>query len=182
MSTLKRRSADAVLAMLTAACGAGIATAGPPSLGEPLTAAEADGVDYTVLPDGTGLPAGTGSVDEGLEVYRQHCLACHGADGEGGPNDRLAGGRGTLAGDAPVRTVGSYWPYATTLFDYLRRAMPYTAPGSLGDEELYAVTAYVLYLNDIVDRSFVADARSLPAVAMPNRDGFDRAWPPETQE
>jgi len=172
----------AMLATLLTASGAGLAMAGPPSLGEPMTRAEADAIDYTVLPDGTGLPAGAGSAREGLEVYRQHCLACHGADGEGGPNDRLAGGRGTLAGNSPVRTVGSYWPYATTLFDYLRRAMPYTAPGSLDDEELYAVTAYVLYLNGIVEETFVADARSLPAVAMPNRDGFDRAWPPETQD
>lgn len=182
MSTSSRRTVTAVLALLSAACGAGLATAGPPSLGEPMTAAEAETVDYTVLPDGTGLPAGAGSAREGREVYRQHCLACHGAEGEGGPNDRLAGGRGTLAGDSPVRTVGSYWPYATTLFDYLRRAMPYTAPGSLAEEELYAVTAYVLYLNGIVDESFVADARTLPAVAMPNRDGFDRAWTPEMQD
>ncbi|MDZ7643458.1 MAG: cytochrome c [Woeseiaceae bacterium] len=148
-----------------------------PALGEPLAAEEIAAVSFTILPDGSGLPPGSGSVADGEAVYAQHCLACHGAGGEGGPNDRLAGGRGSLDSAAPVKTVGSYWPYATTLFDYLRRAMPYTAPGTLSADELYAVTAYVLHLNGIVGADAVLDAERLPAIEMPNRNGFERAWP-----
>lgn len=155
---------------------AATAAAETPGLGEPLTPAEADAADFTVLPDGSGLPAGSGSVAAGRDAYARHCLACHGDGGEGGINDRLVGGHGTLTGDAPIKTVGSYWPYATTVFDYLRRAMPYTAPGSLADDELYAVTAYLLHENGVVPADFVADAESLPRVRMPNRGNFDRAW------
>lgn len=147
-----------------------------PELGEPLTPEEVAAVTFTILPDGSGLPAGSGSVAQGEAVYQQHCLTCHGAAGAGGPNDRLAGGHGTLADATPVKTVGSYWPFATTLFDYLRRAMPYTAPGTLSNDELYAVAAYVLYLNGIVAADAVLDADSLAAVEMPNRDGFESAW------
>jgi len=103
---------------------------------------------------------------------RKKCLLCHGADGEGGPMDRLAGGTGTLASAKPIKTVGSFWPYATTLFDYIRRTMPLNAPMSLTDDEVYAVTAYLLAMNGIVSRNQTLDAESLPAVRMPNRDGF----------
>lgn len=149
-----------------------------PRLGEPLSAAEVEAVDFTVMPDGSGLPPGSGDARAGRDVYRAHCLACHGERGQGGINDVLVGGRGTLAGSAPLQTVGSYWPYATTLFGYLWRAMPYNAPGSLDNDELYAVTAYLLFLNDIVAEDEILDAHSLPAVVMPNRDRFDPAWPP----
>lgn len=149
-----------------------------PRLGEPLSAAEVESIDFTVMPDGTGLPPGSGDARAGLEVYRAHCLACHGEGGQGGINDALVGGRGTLDGNEPLQTVGSYWPYATTLFGYLWRAMPYNAPGSLDNNELYAVTAYLLFLNDIVAEDQTLDASSLAAVVMPNRDQFDRAWPP----
>lgn len=148
-----------------------------PRLGEPLTAAELEAAIYTVMPDGEGLPAGSGSVAEGRAIYNQQCMACHGADGEGTLNDRLAGGQGSIDSAQPVKTVGSYWPYATTLFDYIRRAMPYNAPGSLDNDEIYAVTAYVLHLNDIVGEHATLDAERLPGVRMPNRDNFDRAWP-----
>ncbi len=149
-----------------------------PHLGEQLSAAEVEAIDFTVLPDGSGLPPGSGDARAGREVYRAHCQACHGEDGQGGINDVLVGGRGSLDGPAPLQTVGSYWPYATTLFGYLWRAMPYNAPGSLDNDELYAVTAYVLFLNDIVAEDELIDARSLAAVVMPNRDRFDHAWPP----
>lgn len=148
-----------------------------PRLGEPLTAAELEAAIYTVMPDGEGLPGGSGSVAEGRAIYNQQCMACHGADGEGTLNDRLAGGQGSIDSAQPVKTVGSYWPYATTLFDYIRRAMPYNAPGSLDNDEIYAVTAYVLHLNDIVGENATLDAERLPGVRMPNRDNFDRAWP-----
>lgn len=128
--------------------------------------------DIDIRPDGAGLPPGSGSVAEGQRVYRDRCATCHGDLGQGGPMDRLAGGRGTLASTPPVRTVGSYWPYATTLFDYVRRAMPFNAPQSLAPDELYAVTAYLLFLNDIVLEGTRLDASSLTAIRMPNRDGF----------
>jgi len=128
--------------------------------------------DIDVRPDGAGLPPGRGSVAQGQEIYLAKCSACHGESGEGSPMDRLAGGAGTLASDKPVKTVGSYWPYATTLFDYVRRTMPFTDPQGLGADETYAVTAYVLFLNGIVQEATALDARTLPAVAMPNRGGF----------
>lgn len=129
------------------------------------------------LPDGRGLPAGSGSVAQGKEVYEKNCLVCHGDQLQGGPQgDRLVGGRGTLVNDdpkkAPVKTVESYWPYATTLFDFIKRAMPLTAPGSLGNDEVYAVTAYILSQAKIVDDGTVLDANNLASVQMPNRDGF----------
>jgi cytochrome c len=111
----------------------------------------------------------------GRRVYAQHCQACHGEGGRGGPNDTLVGSRGTLGGDAPVKTVGSYWPYATTLFDYVDRAMPYQAPGSLSADEVYAVTAYLLFENGIIADDAEMNAETLPKVAMPNRDGFASA-------
>src|SRR5579863_7305680 len=141
-------------------------------IGHPATPAEIAGWDIDVRADGQGLPAGHGSVREGEAVYAQACAACHGAKGEGKPADRLAGGFGTLATAKPVRTVGSYWPYATTLFDFVRRAMPFDAPQSLTADQVYAVSAYILYLNDIVPQDAVLDASSLPKVAMPNRNGF----------
>ena len=141
-------------------------------IGHPATPAEIAGWDIDVRADGRGLPAGHGSVREGEAVYAQACAGCHGAKGEGKPADRLAGGFGTLATAKPVRTVGSYWPYATTLFDFVRRAMPFDAPESLTADQVYAVSAYILYLNDIVPQDAVLDASSLPKVAMPNRNGF----------
>ncbi|MGB5739671.1 MAG: cytochrome c [Woeseia sp.] len=148
-----------------------------PQLGEPLSADQVDAVNYTVMPDGQGLPEGAGTAAKGKLIYEQHCAACHGAKGEGGLNDRLAGGLGTINSVKPVKTVGSYWPYATTLFDYIRRAMPFSAPGSLDNDDTYAVTAYVLHLNDIVDENDELNANTLPQVKMPNRDNFDSAWP-----
>lgn len=145
-----------------------------PRLGEPVTRehAASPAVSLTVFPDGTGLPPGSGDARAGRTLYQQHCLACHGVDGQGGPNDRLVGGRGSLATATPIKTVGSFWPYATTLFSYVRRAMPHQAPGSLDADTTYALTAYLLHLNGIVDETATMDARTLPQVQMPNRDGF----------
>jgi len=128
------------------------------------------------LPDGRGLPQGSGSVLEGRSVYQQQCASCHGEKLMGGIGDRLIGGRGTLVNDdpaqSPVKTVESYWPYATTLFDYIKRAMPMTAPGSLGDNQVYALTAYILSQANIVSGDAIMSADTLAKVAMPNRDGF----------
>ena len=125
-----------------------------------------------VAPDGRGLPAGSGDVATGAHLFAAKCAACHGAQGQGGLGDPLIGGQGTLASAKPKRTVGSYWPYATTLFDYIRRAMPYNAPESLSADEVYAVSAFLLNQNGIVPANTRLDAASLPRVVMPNHDGF----------
>jgi cytochrome c len=144
-----------------------------PDLGREVTAQEIAASSLSVGPDGAGLPAGSGTPRHGEAVYTAKCLACHGEKGAGGPNDALVGGIGSLPGDKPpMRTVGSYWPYATTIFDYVRRAMPYNESKSLTNDEVYAVTAYILQLNGIIGENDVIDAQTLPKVRMPNRDGF----------
>ena len=153
----------------------------PPAFGAAVSAEEIARFDISIPPSGAGLPKGSGSARQGLQVYEQKCIACHGAKGAGKPADALAGGIGSLATKTPVRTVGSFWPYSTTLFDYVRRAMPITNPLSLGDDEVYAVSAYVLFLNGIVGEDAVMNAQSLPQVKMPNRDGFISDWPPRAR-
>jgi mono/diheme cytochrome c family protein len=148
-----------------------------PNLGRVASPSEVAAWDVSIPPDGTGLPPGRGTSGQGAIVYEQKCQNCHGERGAGQPNDRLVGGHGTLASKSPVRTVGSYWPYATTLFDYVRRAMPYTQSHSLSDDEVYAVTAYLLHLNGIIGESDVMNAETLPKVKMPNRDNFILAYP-----
>lgn len=157
-----------------------VAAATPPAQTEPLAGVGRpadrqliERIDISVLPNGTGLPKGKGTARDGAKVYAAHCAACHGDKGEGrGDFIAVAGGRGTLASAQPLLTVGSYWPYATTLFDYIRRAMPYASPGSLTTDEIYAVSAWVLHANDIIPEDFVLNQKTLPAVRMPNRDGF----------
>jgi S-disulfanyl-L-cysteine oxidoreductase SoxD len=148
-----------------------------PNLGRVATPAEVAGWDVSIPPDGSGLPPGRGTSAQGAIVFEQKCQSCHGERGAGQPNDRLVGGHGTLASKSPVRTVGSYWPFATTIFDYVRRAMPYTQSHSLSDDEVYAVTAYLLLLNGIIGESDVMNAETLPKVRMPNRDNFILAYP-----
>ena len=167
----------ACLALALVAGGCASMAANPsategPNLGSDATPAQIAGWDISVGPDGIGLPPGKGTSATGAIVYEQKCQACHGAKGGGQPNDRLVGGQGTLASKAPVRTIGSYWPYATTLYDYVYRAMPFSAPQSLTPDEVYSVVAWLLHRNGIIDEDSVMDARSLPAVRMPNRDGF----------
>jgi S-disulfanyl-L-cysteine oxidoreductase SoxD len=149
--------------------------------GAPASSQDIASVAIAVAPDGKNLPAGKGDYAAGKRVYETACSGCHGANLQGvaglpnmpdGPALRLIGGRGTLATKNPVMTVESYWPYATTLFDYVRRAMPYTAPGSLTADEIYAVSAYILAEGNIIDKAMVLDAQTLPRVQMPNRDGF----------
>ena len=147
-------------------------------LGRVASVAEIARWDHDVMPDGTGLPDGRGSVEEGRALYATLCAKCHGADGEGGPFDRLVG-RPEGADPFPFaedprapRTIGSYWPFATTLFDYTRRAMPSDRPGSLRDDEVYALTAYLLHLNGLVAGDAVLDRETLPEIAMPARERF----------
>lgn len=141
-------------------------------LGRPATDAEIAAWDIDIDRDGRKLPPGSGSVAQGRTVFEAQCAACHGARGEGGVGDPLVGGQGSLASAKPLKTVGSFWPYAPTLFDYIRRAMPMNAPESLSADEVYAVSAYILNLNGLVPDEAVLDARALAAVRMPNRDGF----------
>jgi cytochrome c len=148
-----------------------------PNLGRPLTPEEIRKIDMTIEPDGTGLPPGSGSVSKGAAVYAKSCQSCHGERGAGKPQDQLAGGVGSLASGKPVKTPVSYWPVATTLFDYIRRAMPITSPQSLTNDEVYSVTAYILSIDGIVPPDAVLDAKSLPRVKMPNKDGFISWWP-----
>jgi mono/diheme cytochrome c family protein len=141
-------------------------------IGHVATPAEIAGWNIDVGRDGSNLPAGSGSVGHGREVFAQQCAACHGDKGEGGVGDRLVGGQGTLATEKPVRTVGSYWPYAPTLFDYIRRAMPQNAPESLSYDDVYAVSAYILNLNGLLPADATLDAKTLPTIKMPNRNMF----------
>ena len=172
------RKLTAIAIALAAVTGcAGSVPRETPNLGRPATPAEVAGWDISIPPDGTRLPPGSGTVAKGAEVYAQKCQQCHGEKGAGQPNDRLVGGQGTLASKAPVRTIGSYWPYATTLFDYVRRTMPYIQPRTLTDEEVYAVTGYLLYLNGIIGERDEMNAQTLPKVKMPNRDNFILAYP-----
>src|SRR2546426_7031743 len=180
MSTPKRLVVFAAAAL--AACATSRPAGTPsPKFGEPVAVQQLAGFDISIPPSGAGLPPGNGTARDGLNVYEQKCLACHGAKGAGKPADALAGGIGSLATKAPVRTVGSYWPYATTLFDYVRRAMPITNSLSLTDDEVYAVSAYVLFINGIVGEEAIMNAQTLPQVRMPNRDGFVSDWPPRAR-
>jgi cytochrome c len=142
-------------------------------IGTAATADEIAGWDIDIRPDGKGLPPGSGSVEDGEMMYEEQCASCHGSFGEGvGRYPVLSGGEGTLTDERPEKTVGSYWPYASTLWDYIHRAMPFPQPQSMTDDEVYAVTAYVLYLNDLVEDDFVLTADNLASIEMPNQDGF----------
>jgi cytochrome c len=165
--------ASPALAQQTSGLGPS-ATQQTPGLGQPISQQDLAPWDIDASPDGTGLPPGSGTPKDGLIVYQQKCLACHGANGAGASQVRLTGGQGTLGvpGKKPVKTVGSFWPYATTVFAYIRRSMPYNNAKSLTPDELYAVTAYILNLNKIIGDDDVMNAQTLPQVKMPNRDGF----------
>jgi S-disulfanyl-L-cysteine oxidoreductase SoxD len=155
---------------------ASAALAQSPQFGQPIEPADIAAWDISIGPDGAGLPPGRGTAVEGEAIYVAKCQACHGEKGISASvafAGALVGGMGTLAPDkTPIKTVGSYWPYATTLFDYIRRAMPFQESKSLTADELYAVSAYILNLNGIVGSNDVIDAQSLANVRMPNRDGF----------
>jgi mono/diheme cytochrome c family protein len=141
-------------------------------VGRAATSAEIRDLGAAIAPDGSGLPEGSGTVDAGREVFTARCSKCHGGKAEGGVGPTLVGGQGTLATAKPLKTVGSYWPYATTVWDYINRAMPFDQSGVLKPNEVYAVVAYILNLNGIIGNDQVMDAKSLPKVKMPNREGF----------
>lgn len=155
-----------------------LATAAPegPKLGRPATPAEIAAQAINVFPDGSGLPPGRGTVAEGKAVYDSQCAACHGPKGLGGSAGELAGG-GSLTGPHPDQNIGTYWPYATTIFDFVRRSMPLHAPRSLSDNQVYAVTAYLLNINGIIGEAVEMNAKTLADMKMPNREGFVWMWP-----
>src|SRR6266487_6508626 len=162
----------AAFAVVALACVTPAQAQGPYGIGRTATPAEIAGWNIDIDRDGHNLPPGSGSVSHGHEVFDQQCASCHGAKGEGGLADRLVGGQGTIATPKPVRTVGSFWPYAPTLFDYIRRAMPQNAPQSLDNNEVYAVSAYILNLNGLLAADATLDAKTLGAIKMPNRNMF----------
>ena len=167
------KSAPTLALALFACAAVGASNSQDYQIGTAATAVEIAGWDIDIRADGKGLPVGSGNAVNGEESYEIFCASCHGVFGEGeGRWPVLAGGEGTLADDRPVKTVGSYWPYASTLFDYIRRAMPFTAPMSLDDQQVYDITAYVLYLNDLIGEDFELSQDNLAQIKMPNQDGF----------
>jgi S-disulfanyl-L-cysteine oxidoreductase SoxD len=173
MSTRRRTGKTTAVIAIIAGMIASVALAaggsgyrGPFGVGRVPSKAEIKAKDIAVGPDGAGLPPGRGTVSAGEQVYQAKCAACHGPTGTEGPRDKLVGEK------LPVKTIGSFWPYATTVFDYIRRAQPFNQPGSLTDEEVYAVTAWLLFRNQIIAADQVLDADTLPNVQMPNRGGF----------
>ena len=174
---MRDRMARLTLAIV-AALAAGAACAGEPyGIGRKATPQEIAGWDIDASPSGVGLPPGRGDVRQGGAIFADKCASCHGARGEGKPMDRLVGVADTLRDKKPEKTVGSFWPYATTLFDYVRRAMPLNAPQSLTPDQVYAVSAYVLFLNGIVPQDTALDQNSLAKISMPNRNGFVSVYP-----
>jgi cytochrome c len=154
-------------------CTSSYQTHSPIGLGKPITENQIQAWNIDVGLSGAGLPPGSSTAIIGEKLYQQQCASCHGDQGQGGVANRLVGG-GSLNTNSPVKTVGSFWPYSTTIFDYVKRAMPHQAPQSLTDDQVYAATAYILYLNKIIPKDAVMDAKTLPLVKMPNRDGFIR--------
>lgn len=150
-----------------------------PALGEPAPAELVRRWNLSVFADGRGLPAGSGDAASGKKIYERHCIACHAAGGAGGSGDRLARAEMGLTDEYPQKTIANFWPYATTLFDFIRRSKPMDAPGSLSNDEVYALTAYLLSLDGIIDEDRVMNRDTLPQVSMPNADGFIDAWKDE---
>lgn len=174
---MRFRSTTALAAAGILAGGVAVAAGddSPFGFGEVATQQEIAAIDIDVMPDGRGLPEGSGSVSEGKAVYQAQCAACHSEDLQGvkeAGGAALIGGRGSIGTPETKKTIESYWPYASTVFDYIHRAMPFNAPGSLTADEVYAVTAYILHRADIVPAEAVMSAETLPRVEMPNRDGF----------
>jgi mono/diheme cytochrome c family protein len=158
------------------ALGSSAAFAQAPNLGKPINPAEIAAWDISILPDGTGLPPGSGTPAQGAPIYAQKCAMCHGENGKGGLFAALVGG-GPLTGPGSAKTIANFWPYATTLFDFIRRAMPWQQPRSLTNEEVFALTAYILSLNKLIGENDEMNAKTLPKIKMPNRDGFIIRFP-----
>ena len=174
MFTRKHAGGAAVIAIVMTT---GLARAEGPNLGKPISQAELAAWDISILPDGTGLPAGNGTPAEGSRVFAQKCAACHGENGKGGINAALVSSAPLSGISAAAKTIPNFWPYATKIFDFLRSAMTYNSPHSLKDDEVYALTAYLLNLNKIIGENDVMNAQTLPKVKLPNRDNFIIRFP-----
>ena len=157
---------------VTFSCASALGQLPTYNLGATPSADEIRAWDIAVGPAGKELPPGSGTAQEGAKIFAQKCAVCHGPTAEGGLAKRLVGGQGTLGSVRSVKTIGSFWPYATSIWDFINRAMPFDKPGSLKADEVYAVTAFLLYRNNIIQETDVIDAKTLPQVKMPNRDGF----------
>jgi mono/diheme cytochrome c family protein len=153
------------------------ALAQAPGLGKPISEADVAAWDISILPDGTGLPPGSGTPEQGSTVFAAKCAVCHGENGKGGSAAALVGGEPLTSGIETTKTVANFWPYATTIFDFTRRAMPWPRPRTLTNEEVYALTAFILAQNRIIGGTDVMNAQTLPKVRMPNRDGFIPRFP-----
>ena len=162
--------------VLALSLGSSAAFAQAPNLGKPIDPAEIAAWDISILPDGTGLPPGSGTPAQGAPIYAQKCAMCHGIDGKGGINAAVVGG-GPIKDMESAKTIANFWPYATTLFDFTRRAMPWQQSKTLTDDEVYALTAYILALNKLIGETDEMNAKTLPKVKMPNRDGFIIRFP-----
>jgi S-disulfanyl-L-cysteine oxidoreductase SoxD len=174
MSMSKPLSAGCLLAL---AFGTGIALAEQPNLGRPISEADIKAWDITILPDGSNLPPGSGTVAQGAKLFAEKgCSGCHGDGGKGGRNAAMASDEKLDHIDAN-KTIANFWGYSTTVFDFIRRAMPYPQPRTLSNEETYALTAYVLYLNKLIGENETMSAQTLPKVKMPNRDNFIIKFP-----
>jgi mono/diheme cytochrome c family protein len=176
MRKLALAAGVAALALGASALALGVAFAESPKLGKPITQADLAEWDINVLPDGTNLPAGSGKAADGAKIFAEKCVACHGEGGKGGIAARVIGGppKATLDGG---KSIANYWPYATTVFDFIRRSMPWTQPRSLTDQEVYALTAYLLAGNKLIGEDDEMNATTLPKVKMPNRDNFVIRFP-----
>src|ERR1700704_2755419 len=174
---MHERTATTILLALALGWGTAIAAEGQ-KFGQPITPNDFAAWDISIAPDGVGLPAGSGTPTQGAAIYAQKCVTCHGEKGSGGSGGALVGGGPLSGGDRdPAKLIGNYWPYATTIFDFTRRAMPWAQPKSLSNNEVYALTAYMLALNKIIGENDAMNADTLPQVRMPNRDGFIPLYP-----
>jgi cytochrome c len=165
-----------LLASALALASSAVLAAGP-NLGKPVDPAEIAAWDISILPDGTGLPPGGGTPAQGARIYAQKCALCHGENGKGGVNAPVVGGAPLTSGIETPKTIANFWPYSTTVFDFIRRAMPWQQPRTLTDNEVYALTAYILSLNKLIGESDSMNAETLPKVRMPNRNGFIVRFP-----
>ena len=165
------------LTALLLALSANAVMAAGPNLGKPVTAAELAAWDISIQPDGAGLPPGSGTPAQGARIYAQKCALCHGENGKGGPSAALVGGAPLTSGIETAKTIANFWGYSTTLFDFIRRAMPWQQPRTLSNDEVYALSAYILSLNKLIGENDAMNAETLPKVKMPNRDGFIIRFP-----
>ena len=166
-----------VAVLIALALSATAAFAQAPNLGKPISPADMAAWDISILPDGTGLPPGSGTPAQGSRIYAEKCSMCHGANGKGGLAAALIGGEPLTSGIDTPKTIANFWPYATTLFDFTRRAMPWPKPRTLTNDEVYALTAYILRLNNLIGENDVMNGDTLPKVRMPNREGFIVRFP-----